>query len=408
MKKIKILFNKAIILKSFLIAISFSLFIYLAYFNIEVKLINSILAVISLFFILKANKIESFWIGFFIGIFWFYWISLSFRYYDLTFLIPFIILVIALVYAILFFALGFISNIFLKALIFIFIFDFIEPLNFNWFKPELIFIESYFGVQKWQFGLIMFAIALFIYLKKYKFFPLIPLIASLNLFFNPQNIDLPKLKIFISETKLPQNIKWKRENLKEIVANNFNIINSAISNGYDLVILPEAAFPLFLNKEPILMDMLKAKSEKIAIVTGALKYENEKFFNSSYLFIDNEVKIADKVVLVPFGEVIPLPKFLVDLITEIIFDGAKDYDTAPTPSDFNIKGVTFRNAICFEATREEIYQNSPKYILALSNNAWFKPSIEPTLQKLLMKYFATKKGVIIFHSVNMSGSFVIK
>lgn len=405
---LKSLFNKTIILKSLLTSLLFSLFIYLAYFDIEIKIVNSILALISLYYILQAKKLDSFWIGFFIGIFWFYWISLSFRYYDLAFLIPLIILGVGLVYGILFYLLGLIPNIFLRALIFIFAFDYIEPFGFNWFKPELIFIDTYFGIYKWQFGLIVFAVAIFAYLpKKYKLLSLIPLIASLNLFYPLKKQELPNLKIYVAETKLAQDKKWKRENLKEIVATNFDIINMAIKEKNDLVILPESAFPLFLNKEPIVMDMLKVKSEEIAILTGALKYEDEAYFNSSYLFIDGKVKIADKVVLVPFGESIPLPKFFVDLITRVVFKGAKDYETAKSPTDFNIKGVEFRNAICFEATREEIYEGKPKYILAISNNAWFKPSIEPTLQKLLMKYFSIKKEAMIFHSVNMSESFVI-
>ncbi len=407
----KNLFNKTIILKSLLISTIFSLFIYLAYFNIEIKLINSILALSSLYFILKANKLESFWIGFFIGILWFYWISLSFRYYDLAFLIPIVILGVALVYATIFYIFGLIKNIFLKALIFLFIFDFVEPFSFNWFKPELIFINSYFGIEKWQFGIILLSIALFIYLdklnKKLKFISLIPLIVSLNIFYSTKNLNMPNLKIYISETKLKQNEKWDRDNLNKIVDDNFKIIDYAIDNEYELVILPESAFPVFLNCEPVLMDMLKAKSAEITILTGALKFEDENYYNSSYFFIDGKVKVADKVVLVPFGESIPLPKFLRDIITKVIFGGAEDYHTAKKPTDFNIKNITFRNAICFEATREEIYKNSPKYIVAISNNAWFKPSIEPTLQKLFMKYFTIKKEVVVFHSSNMSDSFIL-
>ncbi len=47
-------------------------------------------------------------------------------------------------------------------------------------------------------------------------------------------------------------------------------------------------------------------------------------------------------------------------------------------------------------------------MIATSNNAWFTPSIEPTLQKLLLKYYAKKYDVTIFHSINGSENYTIR
>ena len=92
----------------------------------------------------------------------------------------------------------------------------------------------------------------------------------------------------------------------------------------------------------------------------------------------------------------------------MFFSGASDFVTADKPTDFVIKGVKFRNAICYEATCAEIYEGDVNYVIATSNNAWFSPSIEPTIQKLLHKYYGRKNGVTIYHSANWSGSGVIK
>ena len=73
-----------------------------------------------------------------------------------------------------------------------------------------------------------------------------------------------------------------------------------------------------------------------------------------------------------------------------------------------IKGTKFRNAICWEATCPEIYEGDVNYVIAISNNAWFAPSIEPTLQKLLIRYYAQKNSVTIYHATNGSESCVIK
>jgi apolipoprotein N-acyltransferase len=47
-------------------------------------------------------------------------------------------------------------------------------------------------------------------------------------------------------------------------------------------------------------------------------------------------------------------------------------------------------------------------MIAISNNGWFHPSIEPTLQKLLMRFYAKKHHSIIYHSANMGGTGIIK
>ena len=172
--------------------------------------------------------------------------------------------------------------------------------------------------------------------------------------------------------------------------------------------LPESVFPLFLNRRPELIERLKARSQSIAIVTGALMYDNGHNYNVTYFFHHGKMQIAKKMVLVPFGEYIPLPRWIGHWVNDLIFDGASDYLAAKHPTDFVIDGVPFRNAVCYEATTEPLYAGNPKYMIAISNNAWFMPSIEPTLQKLLMRYYARRHHTIVFHSANAAGTGIVK
>ena len=149
-------------------------------------------------------------------------------------------------------------------------------------------------------------------------------------------------------------------------------------------------------------------SKKIAIVTGALLYEAGNNYNVTYFFQDGKMQIAKKMVLVPFGEYIPLPKWIGHWINDIIFGGASDYLAADHPTDFVIRGIPFRNAVCYEATAEPLFAGNPRYMIASSNNAWFLPSIEPTLQRLLMTYYARRHHTVIFHSANMAGTGIVR
>ena len=362
--------KKSYLVVGLVVALLFSSFIYLDYFGFTNKFLNTIIVIISYILLLIINKKSMFYAGFFTGILWFWWISYSFVYYNLVYLIPFVILSIGFIYGILFYFSAIFKNIFLRILL-LYSLNFIHPFGFNWFKIDLPLINTYFNIYK-------------------------------------SDLKQPKLKIYLPQYNLSQDKKWDPVYLDTIVKKNISYIDFAITNHYDLIILPETAFPLILNKQTNLLKLLKEKSKKIAIITGALSAQNNTYLNSTFLFYNGKIQIANKVVLVPFGEKIPLPKFLVDFINNKFFDGATDYTNANNPTTFIIKGIKFRNAICYEATTDKIYKNlNTHYVIAISNNAWFTPSIEPTLQKLLLRYYAKKYNLIIFHATNKSKNTII-
>ena len=335
---------------------------------------------------------------------WFWWFSYSFSFYNVAYLVPFMLLFIAFGYGSIFYLIGIVDNIYYKSIAF-FALSFISPFGFNWLKPELIFINSYLDTSKIAFLIIIISIALCIRYKNYYF--LLLLIFTIN--YNKSEILKPNLNIYMPQYNVDQNFKWNKKQQSNIIIDNFKNIDYAIKNNYDLIVLPETAFPLALNKYEKLTSILREKSKKISIISGALEQKNGQMYNSTYFFDNNKTQIANKMVLVPFGEAVPLPKIFRDLINNIIYDGADDYEVALYPTTFNIKGTKFRNAICYEATTNKIYQNlDTPYVIVTSNNAWFTPSIEPTLQNMLLKYYANKYNLFIFHSANSSQNKIIR
>ncbi len=367
----------------------------------------------ALFYFLILFRLDSkqlFFSGFFTSVFLFYWIGLSFRYYDLAYAIPFVILFVGIVYGFLFwFLLGYLSERAFgygrcfKAFV-ILVFSYIHPFGFDWFKFELIATESYFGVDKVSFLLLVLSVV-----AHFKNIKLFPLFLALALYFGYVNTkeSMPSTqKITLHESRIPQDKKWDREYFAQYVDENIRVIKNAIGKS-DVIVLPESAFPMLLNMDEDLTAVLKELSREITIIAGSLRYDEKGSFNSAYIFQNGEMRIADKVVLVPFGERNPLPEFLSDIVNDIFFNGAEDYKGAERPTDITIGGEAFRIAICYEATSEEFLRAAPKNVIAISNNGWFHPSAEPALQKLLMRYYAKREGITFYHAVNMSQSGVV-
>jgi len=394
-------------LLAILTSILFSASIYFEYYDLTNKLINTLFGVIAIGLLLYIPKKSLLISGFLIGLLWFYWIGYSFKYQGVGYMTPFITFGFGVLYLLFFAPLALTNQAYIRAIL-LFGLSFFEPLGWNWMKIELLFVNSYIGVYKYQLIALLLALSLppLIQNRRYKFLPLVFLIAAFN-FGYPKQEEAP-LKIKLVQTQIKQEDKWQRKNLYSTVNMIFTKISNATKEGYDLVVLPESVFPLFMNKNPLLLNELIEASKKIDIIAGSLLRENHLNYNVTYFFQNGKYKIAKKLILVPFGEYIPLPKFARKFINDTFFAGASDFLTAKKPTDFLIKGVKFRNAICYEATCKELYKGDVKYMIAISNNAWFTPSIEPTLQKLLMQYYARKNGVTIYHSANASGTGIVQ
>lgn len=402
------------------ISILASAFIYLEYFELKLTLLYTLLGLLSLWLLLITNRKVWFWSGVGIGLLWFWWIALSFIHYQLSWMIPFVVIGVAFGYGVIFWIIAFLIDKITtilhrystKPLEFVTLllrgvaivgFGLIHPLGFDWLKLELIFVESYIGIEKWQFVIVLLTLILIHYKRTLIFMPLLLLAVE----YDSHIASMLPNEIEIVTTNIPVQEKWTKSHLEVQVETILKEIDDAITKNKQLIILPESAYPDFLNLSPILLTQLQQKANKISIVIGALYADNGTPRNSTYILTPNQLRVANKVVLVPFGESNPLPDFLSDWVNEVFYDGAVDYIASSNITDYKINNTTYRNAICYEATCETLYQGNPKNMIVLSNNGWFVPSVEPTLQRLLLQYYSKKYGTTIYHSTNLSPAYII-
>jgi len=425
LSKIRRYFSTFEITRGFFIALLSSLFIYMEYWDLSTPVFTTFFGLTALYLLLQEGKKTWFFSGLFIGFFWFWWIVVSFGHYKMLWAIPIGLLLISFTYGILFWLLAWIaekltslftarsgnalgvlhSSLFtltLKA-VGLLVLSYLHPFGFDWFKPELMFVNSYLGIEKWQFAVVLTAMVLSIWKRQFLYLFLV-LLAYQPTITSTQNIP-DTVQLITLNT--PVEDKWNKKLHQEQFDKILKIIDNAINKNKTLVILPESVFPIFLNYNKNLISKLKKRAKSISIVLGGLYWDGKTPYNSTYVFTNDKVTIANKVLLVPFGERNPLPDFLSDWVNKVFYDGAVDYKASENVVDYTIDSISYRNAICFEATSEKLYEGKPENMIVLSNNGWFTPSTEPTLQKLLLQYYSKKYGTIIYHSVNMSKSYII-
>lgn len=406
-------------------ALIFSAPIYLnifTYLNIDEKskqitaylpYINAIFALFAIASALSVDKKYRFFFGFFVGILWFYWTNLSFRFTPSPYLMWLGIFGVAFGYAIVFYFLLFFNNKIFRIATLALI-GLVPILGFDWLVVESLFSFSIFRVDKISFIFIVSCVAIFLILSKkshFAIFALVPLVFAID--FSYTRFKMPK-NIFITQTNISQHYKWS--DIEKITQQNFYHIDEAIASGANTVILPETAFPLRLNQKgrEALMKHLLDLSHKITIIVGAQRDgsnigDTKETFNSVFVFEKGQWQYADKIFLAPFGEYAPVPKIFAEIFKKLFhIDITRGFDKSKNAhNDIKTKHFSFRAAICYEATTRRAFEGDPKLMIAITNSAWFSKSIEPILQMMLMKYYARIHKTLIIQSANGSKSVII-
>lgn len=408
MKKLNYNSNSFKIIKAFFIAFLISNFIYISFFeNLFLEFLSPFLAIYGLILLLRGDSKVYFYSGFFIGILWFWWIGLSSIYFNLTWIIPFEILAIALVYGILF-RICYIFKFDLLRLAAIFCLSFVHPLGFDWLNFNVLTVYGTFDAS-YRGAICIFLIAYFYYEKyisRYYKMAIITFLFFIGMQYDDKESQELNLNYKLVNTNISQNQKHLAQNLQNYSDDVLNEVFKAITDKKELIIFPETSFVFDLKNDfnSMYYELLKELSNDITIVVGALSTQKDKVYNSTYIFKNKEVNIMHKHYLVPFSEEIP---FLKDFFTKYLLPGFEGFAKGKELNQYELNGQIITNAICYEVTKEKIYKSS-KIIIAISNNAWFKPSTQAILQKALIKFYASKYGVTVYHSTNAEETAVIK
>lgn len=293
------------------------------------------------------------------------------------------------------------------------------PWNLNahiWvFNEKFIQISEIFGVYGLSF-LTFFWLVLFanLVLKKRKEFALIVLIllpSGLYLYSNISNKNTlnEKIRIRIIQPNIPQDIKWSKDHFDSNIRKMINLsIHDTNLKIPDLLIWPEAAIPLYLNKNSeFKKKLISLLPFNFFFITGSLRLDLEnKIFNSMYVLSKaSNDQYYDKRKLVPFGEFMPLRSMIP---FKKITQGSKDFSQGKEQKVFKLKVnekiFYFEPSICYEGifqnkVDKKLYSN---LIINITNDAWFGKTTGPK-QHLSANIFRSVENGIPLIRVSNSG-----
>lgn len=231
------------------------------------------------------------------------------------------------------------------------------------------------------------------------------------------------VNVALIQANIPQENKWQSENRQDI-ANKFAQFNTwAIDKGAEIVIWPEAALPVPLPYSNDYFNKLnsQAKEKGVGIIASApveVEIESEEgkppqtAYTNAIFGLGMASGIYHKQHLVPFGEYVPLEKWLRGTIQ--FFDLPMSNMTAITNSDDQLyfKNWRIAPAICYEIAYPTLVRERVKpdtdFILTVSNDTWFGQSIGPYQHMQIAQMRALETGRYLIRATNTGFTSIVE
>ncbi len=204
-------------------------------------------------------------------------------------------------------------------------------------------------------------------------------------------------KFRLVQANIAQKDKWLDDEKYQNFQNHVELTNSKSLDGVDAVIWSETSIPFVVDSSnsSIIQALSKAIPRGGYLFSGALRLENKgdndfKIWNSMFVFNENAVQnYYDKRHLVPFGEYVPLHKYLsflfIDDVVDKITGGGSGFSEGEGDKMILLKtslqnNISFNPLLCYEVifSREVIDKNKiPDFFVNLTNDSWFGISSGP-------------------------------
>ncbi len=197
----------------------------------------------------------------------------------------------------------------------------------------------------------------------------------------------PSIEVMTVQGNIDQAHKWDPQYQASTVEKYIRLSRSGKDRRVDLTVWPETALPFyFLDDVRLTNAVLDAvRAADTAFLFGSPSYKRTRdgvaYYNSAYL-VEPDGGVAgkyDKVHLVPFGEYVPLKRWLPFLGKMVAQVG--DFKTGEKGATLSLGSLRIGVQICYEIIfpdlSREMARNGAAILVNITNDAWFGRTSAP-------------------------------
>lgn len=219
------------------------------------------------------------------------------------------------------------------------------------------------------------------------------------------------LSIAIYQPNVPQEQKWDRNYYRPILRQLEGGTSALL--GHDLLVWPEAAVPNYYQNARGFLDPIAARARisDTTLVTGIpYRAADGQSAHNSILALGAGSGVYHKQRLVPFGEYVPLERWLRGLIA--FFDLPMSSFSSGPARQPPLQAGAFRVApyICYEIVYPDLVASSARradLLITISNDSWFGDSIGPLQHLQMARMRALENGRYLVRGTNNGVSAII-
>lgn len=224
-------------------------------------------------------------------------------------------------------------------------------------------------------------------------------------------------KVALVQGNIDQAVKWDPGYQQATVERYAELSRQVVAEGdVDLIIWPESATPFYFQEEGPLATKVAAVASETGteLLFGSPAYEvvnrRPRYLNSAFMLSPQGEVLgrSDKIHLVPFGEYVPLGRYL-PFINKLVV-GIGDFSPGtvkPLPLGQNLVGVL----VCFEGIFPELARDyvreGSQLLINITNDAWFGRSSAPAQHLAMTRFRALENRIWVARAANTGISALI-
>ena len=225
----------------------------------------------------------------------------------------------------------------------------------------------------------------------------------------------PKLTVGLAQGNIPQAEKWDPAFQIASTKKYIELSRQLGPEKPDLIVWPETATPFYLFHNQALTRMVQRGVQKAGsahiIGSPAVRKDDDgvAYYNSAYLLDAQGALVAryDKAHLVPFGEYVPLKKWL-PFIGKIVAQ-VGDFHAGPPGGVLEYNGHRIGPLICYDGIfpvlARAAVNNGADVLVNLTNDAWYGRTSAPYqhLVQYVFRAVETRRSLIRATNTGISG-----